>query len=161
MSSSSQSSAFRRRCRQLISAAAAVPLLASGLAVLQAPALAAPSKPTAPARPSATHKVTLVTGDVVTVTTMADGKQTAEVDRPDSAVGGVKIQQIKGDLFVVPDEAVPLLGTDRLDRRLFNVTDLIEMGYDDARSAAVPLIATYARTRSGAAVEPTAPAAAG
>ncbi|WP_328960438.1 S8 family peptidase [Streptomyces virginiae] len=157
MSSSSQSSAFRRRCRQLISAAAAVPLLASGLAVLQAPALAAPSKPTAPASPSATHKVTLVTGDVVTVTTMADGKQTAEVDRPDSAVGGVKIQQIKGDLFVVPDEAVPLLGTDRLDRRLFNVTDLIEMGYDDARSAAVPLIATYARTRSGAAVEPTAP----
>ncbi|CAM5347352.1 hypothetical protein [Streptomyces avidinii] len=88
---------------------------------------------------------------------MADGKQTAEVDRPDSAVGGVKIQQIKGDLFVVPDEAVPLLGADRLDRRLFNVTDLIEMGYDDAKSAAVPLIATYARTRSGAVVEPTAP----
>ncbi|MFJ6053778.1 S8 family peptidase [Streptomyces sp. NPDC092307] len=157
MSSSSQSSAFRRRRRQLIAAAAAVPLLASGLAVLQAPALAAPSKPTAPAGPSATHKVTLVTGDVVTVTTMADGKQSAEVDRPDSAVGGVKIQQINGDLFVVPDEAVPLLGTDRLDRRLFNVTDLIEMGYDDAKSAAVPLIATYARTRSGAAVEPTAP----
>ncbi|WP_327418615.1 S8 family peptidase [Streptomyces sp. NBC_01233] len=157
MFSSSQSSAFGRRRRQLISAAAAVPLLASGLAVLQAPALAVPSKPTVPAKPSATHKVTLVTGDVVTVTTMADGKQTAEVDRPDSAVGGVKIQQIKGDLFVVPDEAVPLLGTDRLDRRLFNVTDLIEMGYDDAKSAAVPLIATYARTRSGAAVEPTAP----
>ncbi|WP_405526606.1 S8 family serine peptidase [Streptomyces avidinii] len=160
MSSSSQSSAFfRRRQRrwQLISAAAAVPLLASGLAVVQAPAQAAPGKPTVPARPSATHKVTLVTGDVVTVTTMADGKQSAEVDRPDSAVGGVKIQQIKGDLFVVPDEAVPLLGADRLDRRLFNVTDLIEMGYDDAKSSAVPLIATYARTRSGAAVEPTAP----
>ncbi|MFE9629435.1 S8 family serine peptidase [Streptomyces sp. NPDC006463] len=157
MSSSSQSSAFRRRRRQLLSAATALPLLASGLAVLQAPAQAAPSKPTVPAKPSATHKVTLVTGDVVTVTTTADGKQIADVDRPDSAVGGVKIQQIKGDLFVVPDEAVPLLGTDRLDRRLFNVTDLIEMGYDDAKSAAVPLIATYAQPRSGAAIEPTAP----
>lgn len=157
MSSSSQSSAFRRRRWQLLSAATAVPLLASGLAVLQAPAQAAPSKPTATAKPSATHKVTLVTGDVVTVTTTADGKQIADVDRPDSAVGGVKIQQIKGDLFVVPDEAVPLLGTDRLDRRLFNVTDLIEMGYDDAKSAAVPLIATYTQPRSGAAVEPTAP----
>ncbi|MFI1280870.1 S8 family peptidase [Streptomyces sp. NPDC020858] len=159
MFSSSQSSAFRRGrwLRQLISAAAAVPLLASGLAVLQAPAQAAPGKPTVPARPSATHKVTLVTGDVVTVITMADGKQTADVDRPDSAVGGVKIQQIKGDLFVIPDEAVPLLGADRLDRRLFNVTDLIEMGYDDAKSTAVPLIATYTRSRSGAPVEPTAP----
>lgn len=159
MFSSSQPSVFghRYRRRQLISAAITVPLLTSVLAVLQAPAQAAPSKPTVPVRPSTTHKVTLVTGDVVTVTTMADGKQTAEVDRPESAVGGVKIQQVKGDLFVVPDEAVPLLGADRLDRRLFNVTDLIEMGYDDAKSPAVPLIAMYARTRSGAAAEPAPP----
>ncbi|MET7492921.1 S8 family serine peptidase [Streptomyces sp900116325] len=157
MFSPSRSSAFRRRRWQLLSAATAVPLLASGLAVLQAPAQAAPIKPTVPAKPSATHKVTLVTGDVVTVTTMADGEQTADVDRPDSAVGGVKIQKIKGDLFVIPDEAVPLLRTDKLDRRLFNVTDLIEMGYDDAKSAAVPLIATYAQPKSRSAVEPTAP----
>lgn len=157
MSSSSQSSALRRRRRRLISAVTAVPLLASGLAVLQAPAQAVPSKPAVPAKPSATHKVTLVTGDVVTVTTTADGKQIADVDRPDSAVGGVKLQEIKGDLFVIPDEAAPLLGTDKLDRRLFNVTDLIEMGYDDAKSAAMPLIATYAQPKSRAAVEPTAP----
>ncbi|MFG2236037.1 S8 family serine peptidase [Streptomyces sp. NPDC048723] len=157
MYSPSHASAFRRRRWQLISAAAAVPLLASGLAVLQAPAQAAPSKPTVPAKSSGTHKVTLVTGDVVTVTTMADGKQTADVDRPDSAVGGVKVQQVKGDLFVIPDEAAPLLGTDKLDRRLFNVTDLIEMGYDDAKSAAVPLIATYTPSKSRSADEPTAP----
>ncbi|MEX0171028.1 S8 family serine peptidase [Streptomyces sp. LMG1-1-1.1] len=157
MYSPSHPSAFRRRRWQLISAAAAVPLLASSLAMLQAPAQAVPSEPTVPARPSATHKVTLVTGDVVTVTTTADGKQIADVDRPDSAVGGVKLQEIKGDLFVIPDEAVPLLSTDKLDRRLFNVTDLIEMGYDDAKSSAVPLIATYTQPRSRAAVEPTAP----
>ncbi|MEJ8641280.1 S8 family serine peptidase [Streptomyces sp. MS1.HAVA.3] len=157
MYSPSHTYAFRRRRWQLLSAATAVPLLASGLAVLQAPAQAAPSKPTVPAESSATHKVTLVTGDVVTVTTMADGKQTADVDRPDNAVGGVKIQQIKGDLFVIPDEAVPLLGTDKLDRRLFNVSDLIEMGYDDAKSASVPLIATYTQSKSRAAVDPTAP----
>ncbi|WP_240657846.1 S8 family serine peptidase [Streptomyces populi] len=110
-----------------------------------------------PAKPSATHKVTLVTGDVVTVTTMADGKQTAAVNRPDSAVGGVKIQEVKGDLFVIPDEAAPLLGTKKLDRRLFNVTDLIEMGYDDAKSATVPLIAAYAASKSRTAAEPVAP----
>ncbi|MFD6552818.1 S8 family serine peptidase [Streptomyces sp. NPDC058398] len=157
MSIPSQSSAFRRRRRRLVSAASALPLLASGLALLQAPAQAAPSKPPVPARASATHKVTLVTGDVVTVTTMADGEQTADVHRPDSAVGGVKIQKIKGDLFVIPDEAAPLLSTEKLDRRLFNVTDLIEMGYDDAKSAAVPLIAAYAQPKSRSAVEPTAP----
>ncbi|MFE1444243.1 S8 family serine peptidase [Streptomyces sp. NPDC058739] len=104
-----------------------------------------------------THKVTLVTGDVVTVTSTADGRQIADVDRPESAVGGVKFQEVMGDLFVIPDEAAPLLGRDRLDRRLFNVTDLIEMGYDDAKSAAVPLIATYAEPKSPTAAQPTAP----
>ncbi|MDX2294188.1 MULTISPECIES: S8 family serine peptidase [Streptomyces] len=157
MDSPSPSSALRRGRPRRRAAAAALPLLMAGLAVLPAPAQAAPSRPIAPATPSATHQVTLVTGDVVTVTTGADGRQTAEVDRPDSAVGGVRIQEIQGDLFVVPDEAVPLLGADKLDRRLFNVTDLIEMGYDDTASGAVPLIATYDGSRSRAAAEPTAP----
>ncbi|WP_448316038.1 S8 family serine peptidase [Streptomyces sp. CO7] len=157
MYSPSHSSASRRRRRRLVSALTAVPLLASGLTVAQVPAHAAPSRPAVAAKPSATHKVTLVTGDVVTVTTTADGKQTAEVRRPDGAVGGVKLQEIKGDLFVVPDEAEPLLGAGKLDRRLFNVTDLIAMGYDDAKASAVPLIATYTRPKSRASVEPTAP----
>lgn len=157
MFSPSQSSALRRRRWQLISAITTVPLLAAGFAVLQAPAQAAPSKPTVPAKPSATHKVTLVTGDVVTVTTMADGKQIADVDRPDNAVGGVKLQEIKGDLYVIPDEAVALLGLNKLDRQLFNVTDLIEMGYDDAKSGGVPLIATYTQPKARTVVEPTAP----
>ncbi|MFF3886319.1 S8 family serine peptidase [Streptomyces sp. NPDC001914] len=157
MVSSSQSSASRRGRRHLISAAAVASLLASGLAVLHEPAQAAPRKPAGPARSTATHQVTLVTGDVVTVTTTADGRQTADVDRPDGAVGGVKMQTVHGDLFVVPDEAVTLLGTGKLDRRLFNVTDLIEMGYDDAKTSAVPLIAAYAKLKSRSAVEPTVP----
>ncbi|MFJ3223339.1 S8 family serine peptidase [Streptomyces sp. NPDC086783] len=157
MSSPSKASASRFRRRRLTAAATAVPLLASILVVLQTPAQAAPSRPAVSADSSATHRVTLVTGDVVTVTTSADGRQTAEVDRPDSAVGGVKIQQVKGDLYVVPDEAAALLGKGRIDRRLFNVTDLIEMGYDDAKSATVPLIATYAGAKAREAAEPTAP----
>ncbi|MFE4695972.1 S8 family serine peptidase [Streptomyces sp. NPDC056738] len=157
MVSSSHSAASWRRRRHLISAAAVASLLASGLAVLHEPAHAAPRKPIVPARSTATHKVTLVTGDVVTVTTSADGEQTADVDRPDSAVGGVKMQTVHGDLFVIPDEAVPLLGAGKLDRRLFDVTDLIEMGYDDAKTSSMPLIATYAASKSRAAVEPAAP----
>ena len=36
------------------------------------------------------------------------------------------------DLYVIPDAAQPYLAADRLDRQLFNVTGLIEQGYDDA-----------------------------
>lgn len=158
LSSSSSTSDLRLRRWQFVSAATAVSLLLSGLAGAQASAQAALNRPAAPAEPSAaTHKVTLVTGDVVTVTTMADGKQTADVDRPDSAVGGVKMQQINGDLYVVPDEAAPLLGAGKLDRRLFDVTALVKMGYDDAGSDAVPLIATYGKPKAHTAAAPDAP----
>ncbi|MEU0598891.1 S8 family serine peptidase [Streptomyces sp. NPDC006393] len=140
-----------------MSATAAAVLLGASAAALQPAASAVPQKPTVPAKASVTHKVTLVTGDVVTVTTMADGKQIADVDRPDSAVGGVKLQEIKGDIYVIPDEAAGLLAADKLDRRLFDVTDLIEMGYDDAEAGSVPLIASFTAAKTRAAVEPKAP----
>jgi subtilisin family serine protease len=135
---------------KLIAAASAVSLAAAGLAVVQtSAAVASPAvRGTASAR---THTITLITGDRVTVTTLAGGKQTVDVDRPDNAIGGVRLQEKNGDLLVLPDEALPLLRADKLDDRLFNVTDLIEMGYDDARSGGVPLIATFdqAKARSG------------
>ena len=145
----------RRRLLPALAAAALTPLIAAGLAVVPATAQAAPTRPSVPEDPSSTHEVTLVTGDVVTVTTMTGGKQVADVDRPDDAVGGVRMQEVGGDLFVIPDQAVALLGTDRLDRRLFNVTDLIEMGYDDANVGAVPTIVEYSgRARAVAAPAP-------
>ena len=88
-----------------------------------------------------------MTGDVVTVRTLADGSQITDVDRPDGAAGSFRMQEVGGDLFVIPDEAVPLLGADLLDPRLFNVTDLIEMGYDDANLGEVPTIVTYVPDR--------------
>ncbi|MFF5214956.1 S8 family serine peptidase [Micromonospora sp. NPDC000442] len=146
-----------RTRRRLIAAAAAAGLVAAGAAAIRPPAAAAgPTPPPATATARDTHTVTLVTGDVVTVTTFADGKSAAEVDRPDDATGGVRIQQSGGDLYVLPDEAAPLLTAERLDRRLFNVTDLIEMGYDDARAAELPLIATYPKAAARAA-RPAAP----
>ncbi|MCI4042338.1 hypothetical protein [Streptomyces sp. TRM75563] len=113
----SHPSASRRRRRQLITA----------VALLTCRHRASPSRRHRPEPPRADrpfppsprpHRVTPVTGDVVTVTTSADGRQTADVDRPDGAVGGVKLQEVKGDLFVIPDEVGPLLGTGKLDRRL-------------------------------------------
>ena len=133
---------------KILACLAALTLAATG-SVGGAPALAAPRTPVG--QPStATHTVTLVTGDVVTVTTLAGGQQTAAVDRPDGATGGVHVRESGGDLYVLPDEVLPLLSADRLDRRLFNVTDLVEMGYDDAKTATVPLIATFDPRRRAA-----------
>ena len=77
--------------------------------------------------------------------------------RPDGAVGGVRMEERQGDLYVVPDEAVGLLGADKLDPRLFDVTDLIEMGYDDAGTGQVPMIATYAHAKNRSVAVPSAP----
>ena len=107
--------------------------------------------------PSSTHKVTLVTGDVVTVTTLADGQQIADVNRPVDAVGGVRIQERGGDLYVVPDEAVGLLGAGRLDPRLFDVTDLDRDGLRRRRHRPVPMIATYTPRRDPRRATPSAP----
>ena len=137
----------RRRSRRLslVAAAAAAPLVAS---FVQAPAGAAPRRPEPPAvpdDPSATHKVTLVTGDVVTVTTMADGRQIADVDRPDSAVGGVRMQEIKGDLYVVPDEASALLGRGQAGPAAVQRHRPDRDGLRRREPGTVPLIATYTR----------------
>jgi len=146
----------RRRWRSsLLAVAVTAPALSL---TLQATAHGSPPEPPAVLDdPSSRHRVTLVTGDVVTVTTLADGTQTADVDRPDSAVGGVRMQESGEHLYVIPDEAVGLLGADELDPRLFDVTALIDMGYDDAGTGTVPLIASYSRAMARAAGAPKAP----
>ncbi|CAM5288055.1 Peptidase S8 OS=Streptomyces alboniger OX=132473 GN=CP975_10920 PE=3 SV=1 [Streptomyces alboniger] len=48
-----------------------------------------------------------------------------------------------GEVSVVPDDAIPLLQAGRLDPALFNITQLVEQGYADTKTGAVPLIATY------------------
>jgi subtilisin family serine protease len=48
-----------------------------------------------------------------------------------------------GDRYVVPGDAAVLIGRGVLDRELFNVTGLVRQGYDDAHTAAVPLLVEY------------------
>ncbi|GAA5143564.1 S8 family serine peptidase [Nocardioides marinquilinus] len=90
--------------------------------------------------------VTLVTGDVVTVTEGAEpgGAPVVGIERAPGSTGGVQTYTVDGDLHVVPDAALPYLAQQRLDADLFDVTGLIEQGYDDASVDAVPLIARYA-----------------
>jgi hypothetical protein len=136
--------------------ATALSVLAITLVAVQVPAHADPAGPP-PTVPPSKATVTLVTGDVVTVRTLQDGHQMAEVERPAGATGSYRMQEVGGDLYIVPDEAVPLLGADLLDPRLFDVTDLVEMGYDDAHRATVPTIVTYRRAADGTSRAPHAP----
>ncbi|MFE7708075.1 S8 family serine peptidase [Streptomyces sp. NPDC057486] len=95
------------------------------------------------AAPVKEYDITLLTGDVVHYSDGVGKQDTVTVDRPDGAVGGVHVQQAGDDLYVLPDEANSLLAAGRLDRRLFNVSALVKMGYDDRKSGGIPLIATY------------------
>ncbi|MFF1720452.1 S8 family peptidase [Streptomyces sviceus] len=130
------------------------------LAGLTATATAAPEAsitPTGPsaatpdglARPSA--RVTLLTGDTVVLDRTG---RVVEV-RPGQGRSGIgySVRRFAGHTYVVPLDATRLLGSGRLDRRLFDVTQLVTDGYDDAHRKQVPLIVSYSgssRAQKGA-----------
>ena len=101
------------------------------------------------------HVITLLTGDVVTVTELADGKSVINVE-PAAAGGGARILTVDKDTYVIPDQAMPYLASGFLDQDLFNVTALIKDGYDDASQKTLPVIVQYSesKTRSGALPTP-------
>jgi hypothetical protein len=119
---------------------------------------------------AAVRTVTLITGDRVTVA--GTGTSNAVIE---PAEGRARVRFITyrsaGDLHVVPMDAMALLGAGQLDARLFNVTTLLEFGYDDRRTD-LPLIVTHGSgaslsaarstvTLAGAAVVRDLPAVAG
>ena len=71
--------------------------------------------------------VTLVTGDVVRVSRASDGRKAVTLQpRPDGSVPQAAISQVHDHLYVVPIAAFGLLAANRLDRSLFDVTQLIK-----------------------------------
>ncbi|MFC5175428.1 S8 family peptidase [Nocardioides taihuensis] len=103
------------------------------------------------------EQVTLVTGDVVRVTTGADGRQSVVLQpRPDGTVPQAAINRAHGHLYVVPAEAFGLLADHRLDHDLFDVTTLLEDEYDDASRATLPVMVDYGRGRTAAVEARTA-----
>src|SRR5689334_3226210 len=129
-----------RRGAALLSAGLVLAVLPTG------PAGAAEAAAPAPTRTaSTTHTVTLVTGDKVTVTDLGAGKKTVTVERPRGATGAVRTQVTNGAVTVVPDEALPYLRAGTLDRRLFDVSELIRQGLTDRKTAELPLIVTYGK----------------
>ncbi|WP_406051007.1 S8 family serine peptidase [Kribbella sp. NBC_00889] len=128
--------------------------LAGSLAL--APVTATGSAATAPtaaheqsAAVTRTDLVTLVTGDVVRLDTLADGKQQATVvtTTPGSSNAGTHIYLQDGDVYVEPASALDLMAAGKLDRRLFDVSALVRQGYGDNDRSTLPLIVSY---RTGA-----------
>ncbi|MEH1128345.1 S8 family serine peptidase [Micromonospora sp. CPCC 206061] len=92
----------------------------------------------APATVRQAHDLTLVTGDVVRLSTLADGRQVATVDEG----RGFQISQRNGDVYAVPHAAVPYVRSGQVDEALFNLTDLAAAGYHDGASQTLPLLVT-------------------
>ncbi|WP_406286681.1 S8 family peptidase [Streptomyces sp. NBC_00209] len=128
--------------RRYLPAATALTMALTGWAGVPAAAAGPAATPTASGSTGTSYDITLVTGDVVHYTDLPGDHDVVTVDPVDGAKGGVHVQTQSGHTFVVPEQAMPLLAADKLDPRLFDVTGLVAMGYDDARYGSVPLIAT-------------------
>ncbi|QFZ24117.1 peptidase S8 [Saccharothrix syringae] len=83
------------------------------------------------------HAVTLVTGDRVV---LAGDRVRSLVAAPGREHAVFHSYERDGHLHVVPRDAARLVAEGRLDPRLFDVTGLVEAGYDDARRDDVPLL---------------------
>ncbi|MET0236787.1 MAG: S8 family serine peptidase, partial [Kibdelosporangium sp.] len=125
----------RKRCAVLTAA-----LFVAGLAVT--PASAAELKPvTAGGELGAVTRITgdrgTVQGERVTGVRMADGRRHIRYWQ----------YQLNGHDYVVPHDAVSRVAQNKLDKRLFDVTGLVQQGYDDAHEPNVPTIVTGGASR--------------
>lgn len=127
-----------RALTPLTALALAVVLAATGMPAASQ-AVAAPAD--VPASKS-TKTVTLITGDKVSVA--ADGS-IARVQRAEGREdASFAVREADGHSYVIPADAALAVAQGRLDRRLFDVTQLLAYGYDDAGRSDLPLIVTYA-----------------
>ncbi|WP_105968679.1 S8 family peptidase [Streptomyces geranii] len=137
-----------RRLHALWAVAGAAGLVAGAIT----PAAAGPVSPvtTTPKGPgtaaTSAQTVTLITGDIVSLSAGADGRSAVDVRRGQGREAATFLSSEKnGEVSVLPTDAIPLIQAGRLDPALFNVTQLVEQGYSDARTGATPVIATYSR----------------
>ncbi|MGN8553697.1 UNVERIFIED_CONTAM: S8 family serine peptidase [Microbacterium sp. SLM126] len=129
------------RLRSIVAATSglAIGIAGVGLTTLPAAASSVDDPPASRAAAGSSHTVTLITGDRVTVTDAPGGAPTVQVDTAVDGAG-VRTYQAGDDLHVIPDTAMPYLASGVLDQDLFNVSLLIEYGYDDASVDATPII---------------------
>src|SRR5918999_2793571 len=101
-----------------------------------APAAGAVAPSSASAAVRRVDRITLVTGDAVRLATLVDGRQMVTVD----SGAAFELSERGGDAYAIPDEAVPLVRSGRVDSALFNLTDLVADGCHDAARDTIPLL---------------------
>jgi subtilisin family serine protease len=127
---------IRRRARlSLVTAAVAAGVVAPVVGIVPgaAGAVAAPG--------TAGPTVTLLTGDTVTFGGMRGVNVHPAKGREHLAFYTRTDEQ--GDTHVIPADALAPLSAGRLDPRLFDVSELVRVGYDDASRDRLPLIVDY------------------
>jgi hypothetical protein len=115
--------------------------LSIGLVLGSVSAAQAAPDTTTPTASEPQRSVTLITGDRVL---LAGGSVVSYLPGPGRRNLVVSTYRDNGHTHVVPGDAAPLIARGKLDRRLFDVTTLVEFGYDDARRGTVPLIVKQA-----------------
>ncbi|MFD8534293.1 S8 family serine peptidase [Streptosporangium canum] len=142
----------------LLSAALAVAVVAAGTGSAHGDSPAPVTGVTGlPAPTTTTARVTLITGDQVTVTGQAGKTVSVDVTPYNRPAGDIRTFTVGTDVYVMPKEAELLVGSGQVDKRLFNVTQLIAQGYDDAHSESIPMIVRYPENAAKKAGDPSAP----
>ncbi|MEV6110660.1 S8 family serine peptidase, partial [Streptomyces sp. NPDC051940] len=129
-------------------------VIAAGIALAAVPgptagATTADARPPAPGAGGTATSVTLITGDRVELP--AGTERPVIIPAPGRGAYAFRISHDGGHLRVVPADAAGLVGSGRLDARLFDVTELARLGYDDPRRADTPLIVRYRHDPPGKA----------
>ncbi|MBB5785795.1 hypothetical protein [Jiangella mangrovi] len=125
----------------VLTAAALVATASAAGAADTSPDGASAGPPGDTAAPAAAERtVTLLTGDRVVVRSGLDGVERVTVEPADGRDGVAYTQRRTDDggLRVIPADALDDVAEGRLDARLFDVTALLEQGYDDASEAELP-----------------------
>jgi subtilisin family serine protease len=103
---------------------------------------------------TAPRVVTLITGDRVVVA--GAHAETVSIlpgagrEKMNFLTERIELHPGKGrHLQVIPEDALPLIAADQLDRRLFDITDLLAFEYDDAHRDHLPVIISHATPGGG------------
>ncbi|MEE6449260.1 S8 family serine peptidase [Gottfriedia acidiceleris] len=95
-----------------------------------------------------TRTITLITGDVVKVTGVGDGKSIIDITTPNGEEDHSQIMTINKETFVIPEQAMPYLAADKLDDNLFNISKLLKDDYDDTSQNTLPVIVQYKKSKT-------------
>ncbi|MFJ3922226.1 S8 family serine peptidase [Streptomyces sp. NPDC090022] len=141
--------ASRAATAALAAALIAGAVLADGPPALAAAGSSARDGTTTSVRPSAgtaakaPATVTLITGDRVVV---GDDGSVSRLVRGKGREGiAFSVRREGGHTYAIPQDAHRLVAGGVLDRRLFDVAQLVRDGYDDAHRSTLPLIVSYRR----------------